>query len=250
MITRSKGYIRDLEKKYLNHRRDNRRYREMIANDVTLKTCLELAPFLQDQYQQKCDVYTVRLKNENGQKMMDHSFNHRNDVPYSKQKYVIGYSEDCEPNESNLSLNYYESSNDRFNQNNSEMLSTYQEETVGDNQYFTNKNEISMDDDSKGDKIRKRRKRRKIIGIRQMHGDTIPEMSYNESSYTSLDAEADDENSQCGNEIEKGLKFCKKRNVEETTTTMSTSMGGGYHSSSSSEILFPSRIRRNRRSFL
>ncbi|KAI4483670.1 hypothetical protein M0804_007930 [Polistes exclamans] len=246
MVTRSRGYIHGLDGKYLNHRRNNRRYREMIANDVTLKTCLELAPFLQNQYQQKRDMYSVRLKNENDDQMMiDRTFNHRNDIPYSKEKFIVGYVEDCEPNDSNLSLNYYESSNDRFDRSNVAEVSTYQEEIVGDNQFFTNKNERSMED-LKGDTtIRKR----KILGIRQMHGDTIPEISYNESSYTSLEAEADDENSQCGNEIEKGMKFSKKRNIEETTTMSSTSMGG-YHSSSSSEILFPTRIRRNRRTFL
>ncbi|KAI4499727.1 hypothetical protein M0802_005297 [Mischocyttarus mexicanus] len=213
MKTRSRGYIRGLEKKYLNHRRDYKRYREMIANDVTLKTCLQLAPFLQKQYQQKRDMYSVRLKKEHDHQMTDHAFNHRDDVPYSKPKFLVGYAEeDCEPNDSNLSINYYESSNDRFNQNVPE-ISTYRGEIVGDNQFFTDKNKRSMED-FKGDTIHKR----KIIGIRQMHGDTIPEKSYNESSYTSLEAEADDENSQCGNEIEKGMKFSKRRNVEDTMT--------------------------------
>lgn len=132
----------------------------------------------------------------------------------------------------------------RFDQNVADIATYRLREIIGDNKFFAKREERSVVD-LEGETVRKRQ----MSGLRQMHGDTIPERSYNESSYTSLEAEADDENSQCGNEIATGTNFSKERDVEEATT--STSMArrtiGGYRSSSSSETLFSSRTLHGRR---
>ncbi|XP_035718614.1 uncharacterized protein LOC118440130 isoform X2 [Vespa mandarinia] len=234
--TRSRTKRFGQDGKYQNRRRDQRRYREVIGND---ESCLDLSPFLQNQYQQRRAVMTrndmasVRLKKEC---TVDNPFKYREDVSYSGQKFPIEYEEDNAPTDTNVSTNYYDLPSDRFDRNVAD-VTTYPtlREIIGDNKFFMDKREERSIVDFKGKTtVRKRQ----IPGIRLMHGDTIPETSYNESSYTSLEAEADDENSQCGNEIAPGTKFSKEGDVEEatttttTTTTTSTSMArqtiGGY----------------------
>lgn len=127
----------------------------------------------------------------------------------------------------------------RFDQNVADIATFRLREIIGDNKFFMDKRGERTIVDLEGKTVRKR----------QMHGDTIPEMSYNESSYTSLEAEADDENSQCGNEIATGRNFSMERDVEEApaSTSMARQTIEGYRSSSSSETLFSSRMRRGKR---
>ncbi|XP_046832643.1 uncharacterized protein LOC124430319 isoform X2 [Vespa crabro] len=223
--TRSRTKRFGQDGKYQNRRRDQRRYREVIGND---ESCLDLSPFLQNQYQQRRAVMTrndmasVRLKKEC---TVDNPFKYREDVSYSSQKFPIEYEEDNAPTDTNVSTNYYDLPSDRFDRNVAD-VATYPtlREIIGDNKFFMDKREERSIVDFKG---KTTVHKRQIPGIRLMHGDTIPETLYNESSYTSLEAEADDENSQCGNEIAPGTKFSKEGDVEEattTTTTTSTSM--------------------------
>lgn len=100
----------------------------------------------------------------------------------------------------------------RFDQNVADVATYRLREIIGDNKFFMDKREERTIVDLEGKTVRKR----------QMHGDTIPETSYNGSSYTSLEVEADDENSQCGNEIATGRNFSMGRDVEEAAASTST----------------------------
>lgn len=85
--------------KYENRRRDRERYREVIGKDEEPESCLDLSPFLQNQYQRRRavttrnDVRSVRLKKEY-ERTVDDSLKYREDVSYSTQKFPIGYEED------------------------------------------------------------------------------------------------------------------------------------------------------------
>ncbi|KAL2719675.1 ras-related and estrogen-regulated growth inhibitor isoform X2 [Vespula squamosa] len=204
--------------KYQSRRRDQRRYREVIGNDEPPENCLDLSPFLQNQYQQRRavmtrnDVCSVRLKKEYD-RTLDNPLKYREEVSYSTQKFPFEYEEDYAPVDTNIPTKYYDSPSGRFDQNVADIATYRLREIIGDNKFFANKREETIVD-LKGETVRKRR----MSGLRQMHGDTIPEtISCNESSYTSLEAEADDENSQCGNEIATGTNFPKERDVEEAT---------------------------------
>nr|XP_050863113.1 uncharacterized protein LOC127069738 isoform X2 [Vespula vulgaris] len=206
--------------KYQSRRRDRRRYREFMGNDGPPESCLELlSPFLQNRYQQRRavttrnDVCSVRLKKEYDHRTVDNPLKYREDLSYPSQKFPFEYEEDYAPVDTDIPTNYYDSPCGRFDQNVADIATYRLREIIGDNKFFAKREERSVVD-LEGETVRKRQ----MSGLRQMHGDTIPERSYNESSYTSLEAEADDENSQCGNEIATGTNFSKERDVEEATT--------------------------------
>ncbi|XP_043680215.1 uncharacterized protein LOC122634875 [Vespula pensylvanica] len=158
------------------------------------------------------DVCSVRLKKEYD-RTVDNPLKYREDLSYPTRQFPFEYEEDYAPVDTDVPTNYYDSPCGRFDQNVADIATYRLREIIGDNKFFAKREERSIVD-LKGETVRKRQ----ISGLRQMHGDTIPERSYNESSYTSLEAEADDENSQCGNEIATGTNFSKERNVEEATT--------------------------------
>ncbi|KAK2576154.1 hypothetical protein KPH14_007482 [Odynerus spinipes] len=183
---RTSSRHRGQEGKY-HHRRDRRRY---------LESYLEFAPVVRNRYRTCAvvtlnDAYPVRLKKQYDSVIG--KADRREGIFYSKEEGVAGFEDDCAAIDSGISTNFYDSPSNRLDRKIADVV-TYRREIVGDNEVFVNTNEGRS-------------------SMRQMQGDTIPEIPCNETSYTSVEAEADDENSQCENETME-MTFSNDREVE------------------------------------